>query len=47
MQQWGNKRANQYWEANIPEDYRIPTEYDSVSQMERFIRDKYVALVAT
>ena len=41
MVRWGNKRANSYWEATVPEDYYIPDENDPVQQMERWIRDKY------
>jgi hypothetical protein len=41
MVRWGNKRANEYWEAGVPEDYYIPDENDNVGQMERWIRDKY------
>ena len=41
MVRWGNKRANEYWEANVPEDYYIPDENDSVAAVERWIRDKY------
>ena len=41
MVRWGNKRANEYWEAGVPEDYYIPDENDGVGLMERWIRDKY------
>jgi stromal membrane-associated protein len=41
MVRWGNRRANEYWEALVPEDYYIPTEDDPVQQVERWIRDKY------
>jgi hypothetical protein len=41
MVRWGNKRANEYWEATVPEDYYIPDENDSVAAVERWIRDKY------
>jgi Putative GTPase activating protein for Arf len=41
MVRWGNKRANEYWEANVPEDYYIPDENDGVNIVERWIRDKY------
>ena len=40
MRKWGNKRVNEYWEANVPEKYRIPDENDPVQEVERFIRDK-------
>jgi hypothetical protein len=41
MVRWGNRRANEYWEALVPEEYYIPTEEDPVQQVERWIRDKY------
>lgn len=41
MIRWGNRRANEYWEAHVPEDYYIPDENDSVPAVERWIRDKY------
>jgi hypothetical protein len=41
MVRWGNKRANEYWEANVPQDYYIPDENDGVGIVERWIRDKY------
>ena len=41
MVKWGNKRANEYWEAGVPEDFYIPLETDGVNIVERWIRDKY------
>jgi len=41
MVRWGNKRANEYWEALVPEDYYIPDENDPIGQVERWIREKY------
>ncbi|KAI9983620.1 hypothetical protein PInf_007685 [Phytophthora infestans] len=41
MQRWGNGRAKAYYEANVPRDYRIPTEHSSVRDKEMWIRDKY------
>ena len=41
MVRWGNKVANEYWEAGVPEDYYIPDENDNVTVMERWIREKY------
>lgn len=41
MVRWGNKRANEYWEARVPDDYYIPDENDGVGAVERWIRDKY------
>jgi len=41
MIRWGNKRANEYWEAGVPADYYIPDENDSVAAVERWMRDKY------
>ena len=37
MVRWGNRRANEYWEATVPEDYYIPDENDSVSTVERCV----------
>lgn len=41
MVRWGNKRANEFWEATVPDDYYIPDENDSVANVERWIREKY------
>ena len=41
MVEWGNERANAYYEAHIPSSVRIPREGDSVRDVEKFIRDKY------
>eukprot|EP01041_Mallomonas_annulata_P012799 gene12799-26983_t len=41
MEDWGNGRAKEYYEANLPRDYLRPKENDSVRVVERFIRDKY------
>jgi len=41
MQKWGNKRANEYWEYNLPKDYRRPTENSTMADLEKFIRAKY------
>lgn len=41
MQKWGNARAKEYYEANVPRDYRIPTEHSSVREKEQWIREKY------
>ena len=41
MVRWGNRRANEYWEARVPDDYYIPDENDGVNIVERWIRDKY------
>jgi hypothetical protein len=41
MEQWGNGRANKYWEENMPAHVARPKEGDSVRVVERFIRDKY------
>ena len=41
MVRWGNKAANEYWEAGVPEDFYIPDENDNVTVMERWIREKY------
>jgi hypothetical protein len=41
MEEWGNKRANEYWEANLPNHVIKPKEGDTVRVVEKFIRDKY------
>lgn len=41
MEEWGNKRANEYYEANLPPTVIRPKEGDPVRVVERFIRDKY------
>ncbi|KAL4147526.1 hypothetical protein PRNP1_011282 [Phytophthora ramorum] len=41
MQRWGNGRAKGYYEANVPRDFRIPTEHSAVRDKEMWIRDKY------
>jgi len=41
MEEWGNGRANAYYEASIPREYIRPKENDPVRVIERFIRDKY------
>ncbi|KAG7388095.1 SPARC- modular calcium-binding protein 2 [Phytophthora pseudosyringae] len=41
MQRWGNARAKGYYEANVPRDYRVPTEHSAVREKEMWIRDKY------
>ena len=41
MQRWGNKRANEYWEYNLPKNYPRPTENSSMATLEKFIRAKY------
>jgi len=40
MQEIGNGRANEIYEANLPENYRRPNESDSYA-LEQFIRAKY------
>ena len=42
MQQWGNQRVNAYYEATLPQNYPHPNEHTPVSEMEKFIRQKYV-----
>lgn len=39
MQKWGNKRAAELWEYNLPDDFKRPVNNDS--EMEAFIRAKY------
>lgn len=41
MEEWGNGRANEYWEANVPASVHRPKEGDSVRTVEKYIRDKY------
>lgn len=41
MEEWGNGRANAYYEANLPPHVVKPKEGDSVRSIEKFIRDKY------
>lgn len=41
MQRWGNKRANEYWEYNLPKSYPRPTENSTMADLEKFIRAKY------
>jgi hypothetical protein len=41
MEEWGNKRANEYYEANVPASVIRPKEGDAVRVVERYIRDKY------
>jgi hypothetical protein len=41
MEEWGNGRANAYYEANLPSHIVKPKEGDPVRSIEKFIRDKY------
>lgn len=41
MEEWGNERANAYYEASMPSSVQVPREGDSVRIVEKFIRDKY------
>lgn len=41
MQAWGNKRANDYFEARVPRDCRRPNDHSSLREREVWIRDKY------
>eukprot|EP00602_Paraphysomonas_sp_CaronLab_P000435 CAMPEP_0185018314 /NCGR_PEP_ID=MMETSP1103-20130426/1077_1 /TAXON_ID=36769 /ORGANISM="Paraphysomonas bandaiensis, Strain Caron Lab Isolate" /LENGTH=442 /DNA_ID=CAMNT_0027548081 /DNA_START=54 /DNA_END=1382 /DNA_ORIENTATION=+ len=41
MEEWGNARANAYYEAKLPPSVSKPRENDPVRVVERFIRDKY------
>lgn len=41
MEEWGNGRANNYYESNMPEDVYRPIETDSVRIVDKFVRDKY------
>lgn len=41
MEEWGNGRANEYFEAKVPASVIKPKEGDPVRVVERYIRDKY------
>lgn len=41
MEEWGNGRANEYFEANVPVHVIRPKDGDPVRVVEKFIRDKY------
>lgn len=41
MEKIGNKRASEYWEANLPNHFKRPTP-NNVEDLKRFINDKYV-----
>ena len=41
MEEWGNARGNEYYEANVPAHVHRPKEGDSVRVIEKFIREKY------
>src|SRR5690349_10596690 len=41
MEEWGNGRANEYYEANVPPTVHRPKEGDPVRVVEKYIRDKY------
>lgn len=41
MEQWGNGRANEYYEKNLPSSVRRPRENDNTKDVEIFIRNKY------
>jgi hypothetical protein len=41
MEEWGNGKANTYYEANVPVSVIRPKEGDAVRVVERYIRDKY------
>lgn len=41
MEEWGNARANEFFEANLSSKVQRPKEGDTVRTVEKFIRDKY------
>ena len=41
LEEWGNGRANEYFEANVPSNVVRPKDGDSVRVVEKYIRDKY------
>ena len=41
MEEWGNARAAEYFEAELPSHVVRPKEGDPVRVTEKFIRDKY------
>lgn len=42
MEKIGNKIANEYFEYKMPTSYRKPNVNSSMSDLERFVHDKYV-----
>ena len=40
LEAWGNARAQAYYEANVPGDYRQPPEGAGARELQRWIRDK-------
>ena len=41
MEEWGNGRTNEYYEASVPSHVYRPKEGDTVRTVEKYIRDKY------
>lgn len=41
MEKWGNRKAKDFFEAEVPSNYPIPNERSGVREMEKWIRDKY------
>ena len=41
MEEWGNKRANDYYEANLPPNYNRPKEGDPIRNIERYVIEIY------
>ena len=41
MEKWGNNRVNAIFEGNLPPNFRRPSESGPISELKRFIRDKY------
>lgn len=42
MEEWGNARANEYYESNLPPNFSKPKDGDPVRVIEKFIRDKVI-----
>ena len=41
MEKWGNNNVNAIFEGNLPNNFRRPSDSGPVSELKRFIRDKY------
>ena len=41
MEEMGNARAKEHFEAEVPAGYPVPREHASVREREKWIRDKY------
>ena len=41
MEKWGNDRVNALFEGNLPPNFRRPSDMGPITELKRFIRDKY------